>query len=379
MQDAQQLTILLVDDGVADRKMLRALLLRAPDGQYSCLEAHTCAEALAICRDHVPDCILLDYQMPDMDGIIFLKKLQHEGLAHVPVILVTAFGSEPLAVHAFRTGVQDYLRKDTLTTDSLMHAIRFAVYKKQAELVLMQRDLDLRARADEMDRMNSMVTHDLKVPLTTIQVFLGYLERDIGRQHIDRAMSDIEHIRTATQRMQHLVESLLNVSRAGHAPEARETFTLQEIAHQALTALAGSIARRGVHVHVPDEQLALQGNRAELVCLFQNLIDNAVKFMGAQCDPRISIGARCSGDETVFFVRDNGGGIEPGYLEKMFVMFEKFDASAEGSGIGLALAKKIVESHGGRIWAESDGPGKGACFNFTLPVDSMEPGGGGSE
>jgi len=98
----------------------------------------------------------------------------------------------------------------------------------------------------------------------------------------------------------------------------------------------------------------------------QNLIDNALKYMGEQKHPLVEIGSRRDGDEAVFFVRDNGMGIDRNYAEKIFGLFEQLDPKAEGTGIGLALVKRIVEVHGGRIWLESEGQGRGSTFCFTL-------------
>ena len=100
--------------------------------------------------------------------------------------------------------------------------------------------------------------------------------------------------------------------------------------------------------------------------VFQNLLDNAIKFLGDQPAPRVEVGFRRQGEETVLFVRDNGRGIEPRHLARVFGMFERLDSRAEGAGLGLALVRRVVESHGGRIWAESEGPGTGATFRFTL-------------
>ena len=101
--------------------------------------------------------------------------------------------------------------------------------------------------------------------------------------------------------------------------------------------------------------------------MFENLVDNAVKYMGEQTDPIIEIGTRGPLSEPVFYVKDNGMGIEEQYKEKIFGLFEKLDPTVEGTGIGLALVKRIVETHGGKIWVESVGPGKGSTFCFTIP------------
>ena len=117
---------------------------------------------------------------------------------------------------------------------------------------------------------------------------------------------------------------------------------------------------------VAGEPVVLRGDRPRLVEVFQNLVDNAVKFMGDQQAPRVEIGVEHAGDETVIFVRDNGIGIDPRHQQKIFDPFEKLDPGAQGTGLGLALVKRIVEVHGGRIWVESAGAGRGATFRFTL-------------
>jgi len=114
------------------------------------------------------------------------------------------------------------------------------------------------------------------------------------------------------------------------------------------------------------EPIGLYGDRPRLVQVFQNLVDNAVQFMGDQPAPRVEIGVEQDRDKIVLFVRDNGIGIDPRHQPKLFGLFEKLDPASEGTGIGLALARRIVEAHGGRIWVESEGLGKGATFRFTL-------------
>jgi signal transduction histidine kinase len=128
---------------------------------------------------------------------------------------------------------------------------------------------------------------------------------------------------------------------------------------------------RGVQVAIAPDLPTVYGDRARLVEVVQNLVDNACKFMGDQAEPRIEIGQRGAQADAdgkpVLFVRDNGIGIEPQYQDRVFGLFNKLDAHTEGTGVGLALVKRIVEVHGGRIWVESQGVGKGSTFCFTLP------------
>ena len=109
-------------------------------------------------------------------------------------------------------------------------------------------------------------------------------------------------------------------------------------------------------------------DRARFVAVLQNLLDNAAKFIGSQPEPRIEVGVRGSESERVFFVRDNGIGIDPRHHQKVFGLFDKLDPRSEGTGVGLAIVQRILEVHGGRIWLESEGAGKGSSFCFTLPA-----------
>ncbi len=131
--------------------------------------------------------------------------------------------------------------------------------------------------------------------------------------------------------------------------------------------LAGAIAEQGVVVQIQERLPAVMADRARLLLLFQNLLENAIKFMGDQPRPRIEIGHERRRGKELFFVRDNGRGIEPNLQSRVFDVFTRLDPAVEGSGLGLALARRVVELHGGRIWVESVGPGGGSTFNFTLP------------
>jgi len=166
--------------------------------------------------------------------------------------------------------------------------------------------------------------------------------------------------------MGRLLDELRDLSRVGRVINPPVETPLQEIVQEALALVAGRIAEKKVQIQVTEDPIILSGDRPRLVEVYQNLIDNAVKFMGEQVAPRIAIGAQKSGDEIVLFVQDNGIGINPRYQEKVFGLFEKLDGRAEGTGMGLALVKQIVELHGGGIQVGSDGLGHGACFRFTL-------------
>ncbi len=154
----------------------------------------------------------------------------------------------------------------------------------------------------------------------------------------------------------------------GQRPNPFEEVAFGELVREALEELAGPVAARGVAVEVAPELPPVYGDRTRLRQAVGHLLSNAVEHLGEQGEPRIEVGARDDGPEAVLFIRDNGRGIEAKYHEKVFGLFERLDPEAsEGTGIGLALVKRIVEIHGGRIWVESEGRGRGSTFCFTLP------------
>ena len=245
--------------------------------------------------------------------------------------------------------------------------------RKRQEEALQQGSRELQERNDELARFTYTVSHDLKSPLVTIKAFLGYLEQDTRNQDPAGMKKDLEYIYGAADKMGRLLDELLDLARVGSKMNPPEEVSLQVVVKDALDLVAGWIIQKGVEVVVTKEPIMLCGDRTRLVEVFQNLVDNAIKFMGEQQTPRVEIGVEKAGEENVFFVRDNGMGIDPRYLPKVFGLFEKYDPATKGTGIGLALVKRIVEVHGGKIWVESVGIGKGATFRFTLAKPQPHP------
>ena len=225
---------------------------------------------------------------------------------------------------------------------------------------------ELETKNSELERFTYTVSHDLKAPLITMSGFLGFLETDAMSGNIQRLRSDIQRILEANQKMQRLLNELLELSRIGRLMNAPETVSFRQVVEEALSRVEGRLSAAKVQVIVGEDLPTVHGDRIRMVEVVQNLLDNAAKFMGDQSVPTVEIGTQERSDETIFFVRDNGIGIEPRFHQKVFDLFDKLNPGMEGTGIGLALVKRIVELHGGRIWVESE-PGKGSMFCFTLP------------
>lgn len=225
---------------------------------------------------------------------------------------------------------------------------------------------ELKAKNDELQAFTYTVSHDLKAPLVTISGFLGYLEQDTKSGNLTRVSQDIQRINDAVAKMQRLLNELLELSRIGRLTNTPEVVPFKEVVDEALSLVEGELQQNQVEVKIEADLPSIFGDRARLVQVVQNLVENAAKFKGSQLKPLIEIGMH-SNDERIFYVRDNGLGIEPVYHDRIFGLFNKLDASSEGTGIGLALVRRIIEYHGGRIWVESEGLGKGSVFFFTLP------------
>ncbi|MFC1974962.1 ATP-binding protein [Chloroflexota bacterium] len=240
--------------------------------------------------------------------------------------------------------------------------------RKQAEAERERLIADLEAKNTELDRFAHTVSHDLKSPLITIRGFLGFLEEDAASGNMAQLHSDLGRISRAADKMQQLLNNLLELSRIGRLINPPEEVSLETIAREAIELAHGRIEARGVQVEIAPNLPVIYGDRLRLVEVMQNLLDNACKFMGDQPQPRIEIGMHEAESQPVFFVRDNGLGIDPPYHERIFDLFDKLDSQSEGTGVGLTLVKRIIEAHRGRIWVESDGTGQGVTFYFTLPV-----------
>ncbi len=226
---------------------------------------------------------------------------------------------------------------------------------------------ELERKNAELERFTYTVSHDLKSPLITIKGFLGMLKQDALSGEHERMEQDIRYIADAADNMSNLLADLLELSRIGRIVKPSENIALRPVIDEALTSVAGSIAETGARVHVASDLPTVYADRTRIRELFENLIGNAVKFMGDQPEPCLEIGIRKESEEPIVFVRDNGVGIDPAYQEKVFGLFERLNPNIEGTGIGLSIVKRVVELHGGRIWVESEGMGKGTIFCLTLP------------
>lgn len=229
----------------------------------------------------------------------------------------------------------------------------------------------------ELDEFNYVASHDLQEPVRKLISFSKLLEQDIGGGLNERANRDLTFIVDAATRMRDLIQDLLALSRAGRTAMKLEPISLGDCVTQALDALELRVRETSAEIDCASMP-EITGDAVLITQLYQNLVSNALKFVPVDRKPKIRLTAMRSGDLWEMAVADNGIGIKPEHIDRLFKPFQRLHGRGEfeGTGIGLAICKKAVERHGGNIWIESQ-PGEGTQFKFTIPVtaekDTCQP------
>ncbi|MEM1034598.1 MAG: PAS domain-containing sensor histidine kinase [Myxococcota bacterium] len=219
----------------------------------------------------------------------------------------------------------------------------------------------------ELERLTYTVSHDLKSPLVTINGFLGMLRRDLEDENAEAVEEDLEQMERAATRMRVLLAELLELSRVGRTTGDITRVSLDDVVQEVLGALRPQLAEGAIDVAVTSPLPTVDADRRRMLELWQNLVENAILHMGPVAQPRIEIGIRAHASPPVFFVRDNGRGVDAHHRDRIFELFERLDPTRPGSGVGLSLVRRIVERHGGTVWLDAEDAPPGATFCFTLP------------
>ncbi len=367
---AALLRVLVVEDSDNDTHLLLSELRR---GGYEV--EHARVETRPAMRSALSggewDLVLCDYTLPQFSAMDALRTLQESGL-DLPFIIISGTVGEETAVTMLKAGAHDFILKGKYAR--LVPAIereladaRTRKLHRQAEEERRSLIAKLEAINAEIERFTYTAFHDLRAPLVTIKGFLGALEKDLEANRQEEVRKDIQRIAGAANKMDELLADLLELFRIGRVSKPHADVDLQQLTEEALRTLAPLLRSRNVTVQVSPDLPTVYGDRIRLREVLENLIENAAKYTSEQAQPIIEIGTRTRDGEQIIFVRDNGQGIDPRYHKRIFNLFEKLDPSMEGTGIGLALIKRIIEVHGGRIWVESEGQGHGSTFCFTMP------------
>lgn len=308
-------------------------------------------------------------QLTGADPAVIVGKTVSEIMPDTEEYWIQTFGQvaltgEPLHFEQYSQTFERWLSTWTFSPAPRQFAVVFSDVTEQH----FQRER-MQAQNESMIHFIYTVSHDLKSPLLTVTNFAMELASDLEQGDTQAVLEDLKYISSAANRMQKIVDELQLVAQAGSKKLQYTTMLLGEIAQEVYGAVAGRYTSQGIQFVVHNKDHVLRGDKDRIFQLLQNLLDNAAKYIGTPNAPKVEIGVEKHGAENAIYVRDNGVGIAPEDLTKVFGIFEKLNRASDGSGIGLALAKGIVEAHQGRIWATSPGPGQGTTFHFTLNLD----------
>jgi signal transduction histidine kinase len=350
--------IVWADDNADMRDYVRRLL----SPRYDIIAVGDGASALAAARATPPDLVLSDVMMPGLDGFGLLRELRADPrTGTIPIILLSARAGEEAAVEGFSAGADDYLAKPFSARELL------ARVNTHLELSRMRRDWaeQLERSNRELEAFSYSVSHDLRAPLRAIDGFSKVLLASHADKLDAQGKGYLDRVRAATQRMSLLIDDMLNLSRITRGELRRETIDITALARGVAEELKRLHPEHAVRFEV-DEGLTAEGDTRLVRIVLTNLIGNAWKFTSKTPQASIAVG-RVEGATSVFFVRDNGAGFDMTYADGLFRPFQRLHAQSEyeGNGIGLATVQRIVDRHGGKVWAEG-AVGAGATFCFTL-------------
>jgi len=360
--------LLIVDDEVAQ---MQALCDTLEDHGYVVVGRSSANEALAMLRQESFDVMLADLMMPGMNGIALLR----EALAIDPMlvaIIMTGEGTIGTAVEAMQSGALDYILKP-FKLSAILPVLGRSLAMRRLRLENAALERRVREHADELEAANHELeaftrsaSHDLRAPLNIILGFSALLVGELGPRIPNEQRDWLSHVERSAQHMSELIDALMRLSRVGRQALNLQATNVAELVRDVVRELSAGQPQRPLSLKLGDlpETVA---DMSLLRQLFINLLSNAFKFTRHTDPAEIEIGSESNGDERAYFVRDNGSGFDMARADRLFDAFQRFHRAEqfEGSGVGLSIVKRIVQRHGGRIWAES-APGRGATFRFTL-------------
>jgi len=364
--------VLVIEDERTQRMILRAALER--DG-FDVEEAVDGVDGLQAFDRIRPDIVLMDVRMPGMDGFAACAALRRRPEAErLPILMLTILNDIDSINRAYEAGATDFITKP-VAWPILGHRLRYMLRaskaindlaRNEAELLrrVAERTSELNAANAELEAFTYSVSHDLGAPLRVVRSFAAMLSS--GTRSLDAGERDLlEHIFSRTQHMSAMIDGLLRFSRISRTGDlSLEQVDLWSLAARAIDNLRADFPRATINVSALPSASCDAGLMQQV---FDNLIGNALKYSANEDMPEVEIGTHVSGGENVIFVRDNGVGFDLARAPTLFGVFRRFHAESEfpGTGVGLAIVKRIVERHNGRVWAEST-PGEGTTLFFTL-------------
>lgn len=368
MTPADTARLLIVDDEAAQ---MQALCETLQDQGFTTAGFTGARAALAALGQGGFDLLLADLAMPEMDGLALLREALRID-PHVVIVIMTGEGTIGTAVEAMRSGAHDYVLKP-FKMSAILPVLQRGLAMRRLRLRNVALEQQLREHAAELEAANRELeaftrsaSHDLRSPLSGVVGLSTLLLQRYGSQLPPQALRWLQQIEVETRRMVQLTDDLLRLSRLD-----RQAIELQQVDVEAIVAGVVDELRQREHGRPMDIRIrALPPVLADpglLRQVFVNLLSNAFKFTRCRASAIVEVGCRRQEGEDVYFVRDNGAGFDMARAEKLFQAFQRLHRSVdfEGSGVGLSIVQRIVQRHGGRIWAEA-ATETGATFQFTL-------------
>ncbi len=368
--------VLLVEDNPGDARLILESLTDSGHDGFD-VETVVCLDsALQRLSTGGIDAVLLDLALPDSMGQETFDKVRAQDPS-VPIIVLTGAGDEALALKMVRLGAQDYVAKMELNGFVLARAIRYAIeraateqqirkFNQHLESVVKKRTAELEAANAELEAFSYSVAHDLRAPLRHIDGYCRILLESLGTPLDPDVQNCLDRTLRAVKSMAGLIDELLKLARLGRQKLERRATNLNSIVGSALEFLAPETSGRQITWNLAT-LATVECDPGLMKQVFVNLLGNSIKYTRGRAPAIIEVAQTRIDQQLVTFVRDNGAGFNMDYSDKLFTAFRRLHRQDEfeGTGVGLAIVRRIVQRHGGRIWAEA-APEQGATFYFTL-------------
>lgn len=363
--------ILIVDDKPENLVALEVVLREM---NVEIIKANSGNEALKETLSHDFALALLDIQMPEMDGYELASILRDdEKTSHLPFIFISAVYTDNLNVFkGYEQGAFSFITKP-FQPEILLNKVKYFIEKHQQEMELFQLYKNLEKKNEELEYSNKelesfsySVSHDLRTPLRALDGYCKILQEDYAQISDAERERIIGKIRYNAKKMGTLVDDLIAFSRLGKKEIKKSKINMNEMVEMVLSELNDSLSHKAA-IKL-ENLLPANADKSLLQQVWINLISNAVKYSSKKEKPEVKIGSVESENEVKYYIKDNGAGFNMEYVSKLFGVFQRLHSENEfqGTGIGLAIVHRIIEKHGGKIWAEGK-ENEGATFYFTLP------------
>ncbi len=362
MSDQRNIRVLIAEDDYMVGEMIKGLLEEA--GYTLAGHAASGLAAVEMAQSLQPDVILMDIKMPDLSGVEATQCI-HESCP-TPVVMLTAYETPELVEQASTAGAGAYLVKPSNARE-VERAITIAMARFRDMMELHQLNAELQARNEELGAFAHTVAHDIKNPLALIMGFAETLKENCTTMPEEELQNYLQIIARSAHKVSDITDALLLLAEARMTDVLTEPLDMTRIVAEAQQRLAYEIEKHQAEVILPETWPLALGYAPWVEGVWVNYISNGIKYGGQP--PRVELGATVQADGNVrFWVRDNGAGIPPEKQTRLFTPFTQLDESrAEGQGLGLSIARRIVEKLGGQVGVESK-VGQGSTFSFTLPA-----------